>query len=74
MKELGPVDVALLPIKGTFTMDLQEAVRAAKAINPKIAIPMHRIKAKPLDFKKKVEARSNIKVLPLQVGEVFNLR
>ena len=74
MKELGPVDVTLLPIGGTFTMDLIEAVRAAKAINPKIVIPMHRSKANPLDYKKKVEARSSIKVLPLQIGEVLNLR
>ena len=35
---------------------------------------MHRSKANPLDFKKKVEATSNIKVLPLQIGEVFNLK
>ena len=74
MTELGSVDVALLPIGGTFTMDLQEAVRAAKAINPKIVIPMHRNKANPLDFKKKIEATSNIKVVPLQIGEVFNLK
>jgi L-ascorbate metabolism protein UlaG (beta-lactamase superfamily) len=54
MKELGQIDIALLPIGGTFTMDLQEAVRATKAINPRIVIPMHRSKANPLDFKKKV--------------------
>jgi L-ascorbate metabolism protein UlaG (beta-lactamase superfamily) len=71
MKKLGPVDVALLPIGGTFTMDLQEALRAAKAINPNAVIPMHRSKADPLEFKKKVEARSSIKVVPLQIGEVY---
>ena len=71
MKELGRVDVALLPIGGTFTMDLNEAVRAAIAIQPKAVIPMHRSKADPLDFKKKVEAESNIKVVPLQIGEVY---
>jgi L-ascorbate metabolism protein UlaG (beta-lactamase superfamily) len=54
-------------------MDLQEAVRAAKAINPKIAIPMHRSKANPLDFRKKVEAGSDIKVVPLQIGERFHV-
>jgi len=35
------VDVALLPIGGTYTMSAEEAVKAAKAINPKVAIPMH---------------------------------
>ena len=73
MKELGKVDVALLPIGGTFTMDLWEAVRAAKAIRPKVVIPMHRSKTDPLDYKKKVESTTNIQVIPLQIGESFIL-
>lgn len=40
MKGLQP-DVAFLPVSGTYVMDVQEAVEAAKAIAPKIAIPMH---------------------------------
>jgi len=35
------VDVALLPVSGTYVMTADEAVQAAKAINPKTAIPMH---------------------------------
>jgi len=35
------VDIALLPIGGTYTMDVAEAVEAVKAINPEVAIPMH---------------------------------
>ena len=34
-------DVAFVPIGGTFTMDPGEAAGLAKAINPKIAVPMH---------------------------------
>ncbi|MGA3165503.1 MAG: MBL fold metallo-hydrolase [Terriglobia bacterium] len=34
-------DVALLPISGTYVMTVEEAVEAAAAINPKIAVPMH---------------------------------
>ncbi|OHA45865.1 MAG: hypothetical protein A3A80_04295 [Candidatus Terrybacteria bacterium RIFCSPLOWO2_01_FULL_44_24] len=34
-------DVALLPIGGTYTMDVKEAVEAASVINPKLAVPMH---------------------------------
>jgi L-ascorbate metabolism protein UlaG (beta-lactamase superfamily) len=71
MKQLGWVDVALLPIGGTFTMDLTEAVQAAIAIKPSVVIPMHRSKADPQDFKRKVEKISKIKVVPLQIGEVF---
>lgn len=35
------VDVAFLPISGTYVMTVEEAVKAAKKIMPKIAIPMH---------------------------------
>jgi L-ascorbate metabolism protein UlaG (beta-lactamase superfamily) len=34
-------DVAFLPISGTYVMNVEEAVQAAKKIMPKIAIPMH---------------------------------
>lgn len=74
MREFGTVEIALLPIGGTFTMDIQEAVEAAIAIKPKGVIPMHRSKADPQEFKKKVEAKSNIKVVPLQIGEVYHLK
>ena len=74
MREFGDVDIAFLPIGGTFTMDIGDAVKAAIAIKPKIVIPMHRSKADPQEFKKKVEAMSHIKVVPLQIGEVYHLR
>jgi len=41
MKQLGRIDVALLPVSGTYVMTWQEAVEACKAINPDLAIPMH---------------------------------
>ncbi len=74
MLEFGDVDVALLPIGGTFTMDIQEAVDAAIAIKPEIVIPMHYLKADSEEFKENVDARSNIKVVPLQIGEVYLVR
>jgi L-ascorbate metabolism protein UlaG (beta-lactamase superfamily) len=74
MKELRDIEVALLPIGGAFTMDIQEAVEAAIAIKPKIVIPMHNFKADPQEFKDKVEAKSDIKVVPLKIGEVYHLR
>jgi L-ascorbate metabolism protein UlaG (beta-lactamase superfamily) len=40
MAGLAP-DVALLPVGGTYTMDAAEAARAARAIKPKVAVPMH---------------------------------
>lgn len=41
MKSLQNIDVALLPISGTYVMTPEEAGQAAIAIKPKIAIPMH---------------------------------
>lgn len=40
MKEIE-VDIALLPIGGTYTMDVNEAIEAAKDIKAKYYIPMH---------------------------------
>ncbi len=40
MKEIA-TDAALLPVGGTYTMNVEEAVKAAKDIKLKIAIPMH---------------------------------
>jgi L-ascorbate metabolism protein UlaG (beta-lactamase superfamily) len=34
-------DVALLPVSGTYTMTADEAGRAAAAIRPRVAVPMH---------------------------------
>ena len=35
------IDIALLPIGGTFTMNAGEAAKAASVIKPRLAIPMH---------------------------------
>jgi L-ascorbate metabolism protein UlaG (beta-lactamase superfamily) len=40
MNDLAP-DVALLPVSGTYVMTADEAAKAARAIKPKTAVPMH---------------------------------
>lgn len=35
------VDIALLPVSGTYVMTAEEAMQAALDINPEIAVPMH---------------------------------
>ncbi len=35
------VDVAMLPVGGTYTMDAREAAEAANRITPQVAIPIH---------------------------------
>jgi len=73
MRQLGRVDVALLPSGGTYTMDNPEAAKAAIAINPKIAMPMHRWDTDPEEFKKRVEADSTIQVVVLRKGEEYQV-
>ncbi|GBE01910.1 metal-dependent hydrolase [bacterium BMS3Abin08] len=41
MKTFKDIDVALLPVSGTYVMTADEAVQAALDIHPKVAIPMH---------------------------------
>jgi L-ascorbate metabolism protein UlaG (beta-lactamase superfamily) len=41
MGTLGEVDLALLPVGGTYTMDAREAAEAAGKIGAGITIPMH---------------------------------
>ncbi|MBA3065989.1 MBL fold metallo-hydrolase [bacterium] len=41
MKDIKNIDIALLPVGGTYTMTPEEAAEAALVLSPKIAIPMH---------------------------------
>ncbi|MFW3146270.1 MAG: MBL fold metallo-hydrolase [Thermoplasmatota archaeon] len=41
MKKVRDIDVALLPVGGTYTMTSKEAAEAVKILKPKKAIPMH---------------------------------
>jgi len=41
MRSLKNIHAALLPVGGTYTMDVAEAIEAAKAIAPKFFVPMH---------------------------------
>ena len=61
-------DIVLLPIGGTYTMDVEEALQAVKVIKPRLAIPMHygSIVGDISDaerFKEKCE--TGVKILPL---------
>ncbi|MBS3920226.1 MAG: MBL fold metallo-hydrolase [Deltaproteobacteria bacterium] len=41
LKEIGPVDILLIPVGGFFTIDAKEATHVADQIKPKVLIPMH---------------------------------
>jgi len=39
--EIGDVDILLIPVGGTYTIDEEDASRIVKQIEPRFAIPMH---------------------------------
>ena len=41
LDNIGDVDILMLPIGGTYTMDYKEAVQVIGQIEPKVVIPMH---------------------------------
>jgi L-ascorbate metabolism protein UlaG (beta-lactamase superfamily) len=70
----SPVDVALLPIGGHYTMDRQDAAVAAEFVGAGTVIPMHydtfpAIEADPQAFKAEVEAKTSSTVVVLAPGE-----
>jgi L-ascorbate metabolism protein UlaG (beta-lactamase superfamily) len=72
--ERTPVDVALIPIGGHYTMDREDAVVAAKLIGAETVIPIHfntfpPIETEPDIFKADVESQTNSKVVILEPGE-----
>jgi L-ascorbate metabolism protein UlaG (beta-lactamase superfamily) len=76
---LYPLDVAMVPIGGVFTMDAQQASEAVKMLKPKVAVPIHYgsfpIIAKTADEFAKLckEKVPDVKIVPLSPGETFNL-
>jgi L-ascorbate metabolism protein UlaG (beta-lactamase superfamily) len=69
-----PVDVALMPIGGHYTMDRIDAVTAVEFVEPATVIPMHYNTFPPVEtdaeqFKADVEAKGSAKVLVLAPGE-----
>ncbi|UCC92046.1 MAG: MBL fold metallo-hydrolase [Candidatus Aenigmatarchaeota archaeon] len=75
MKSLQGLTVVLVPIGGTYTMDINEASEAVLAMKPRIAIPMHYnflegLQANANEFKKKVESQGETKVEILEGREL----
>jgi L-ascorbate metabolism protein UlaG (beta-lactamase superfamily) len=41
LKQLGRIDVALVPVDGSYTLDLEGMMEVLAAMSPRIVIPMH---------------------------------
>ncbi len=71
--ERTPVDVALIPIGGHYTMDRHDAVVAAELIGAGTVIPIHYNTFPPIEtdaeaFKSDVESKTGSKVVILEPG------
>lgn len=71
--ETNRIDCALLPIGDNFTMGVDDAVRAAKMLKPRVAVPMHYntfdvIRQDPEGFREGLKG-SKVKVEVLKPGE-----
>ncbi|MFT4143726.1 MAG: MBL fold metallo-hydrolase [Mobilitalea sp.] len=73
MKDISNIDIAIIPIGGIFTMDMDEAEEAMLNMKPKIVIPVHHLKQSPFDYKHRME-KLNIDVVVPVIGEeiIFN--
>jgi L-ascorbate metabolism protein UlaG (beta-lactamase superfamily) len=71
MKQLGHVDLAMLPIGGTFTMDVDSAAEAAKTIGAKFVVPMHNLKTPIGELKASLVDNSEIQVILAEHGKPF---
>jgi L-ascorbate metabolism protein UlaG (beta-lactamase superfamily) len=75
--ERNPIDVALLPIGGHYTMDRHDAVIAAGFVGAKTVIPIHYDTFPPIEtdsgaFKADVEAQTSSQVVLLKPGETHS--
>jgi L-ascorbate metabolism protein UlaG (beta-lactamase superfamily) len=41
LAELGAIDVVMVPVDGTYTLNQEEMIEALRQIGPKLVIPMH---------------------------------
>ena len=41
VEKIGRCDVLLLPVGGTYTIDMRQAKAVAEAVNPQVIVPMH---------------------------------
>ena len=77
-KRGNPIDVALMPIGGHYTMDRWDAIEAVNLISPKQVIPCHYDTFPPIEtdaqaFKAEAERATSSEVLVLSPGDTHSL-
>ena len=72
MYQLGVIDVACIPIGGTYVMYPDEALLAVRAIKPQMVIPMHEANEDVYGFIDEVK-KYGIETIVLKIGEKANI-
>ncbi|MBI5229007.1 MBL fold metallo-hydrolase [Candidatus Micrarchaeota archaeon] len=72
------VDLAIIPIGGTYTMDTFSAIKALKTMKTRFVIPMHygtfeRIHADVEDFVRRVKKDTKVQPIQLALGEFVSV-
>ncbi len=73
-KEIGEVDVLMIPVGGYFTIEPEEAEEVVKILSPKVVVPMH-YKTEVIDFPIKpvdvfLKGKENVKKFNVSEVEV----
>ncbi len=66
MQNLKDIDICLVPIGGTYTMDEKEASEFVNHIKPKVAIPMHYgsiTQGDPVEFKRLTDSAIDVRIM-----------
>ncbi len=72
MQEYGPLDVALLPVDGHYTMSPEEALQCAMMVKATTAIPMHFFENAVEFVLAAAKAAAGVRLQVLEVGEVWS--
>ncbi len=74
VREIGPVDVLMIPVGGTYTIDAEAADKVVDKLKPKAILPMHyktdRIKLPIAPVEPFLEAKPNVKRIKGNVLEL----
>jgi L-ascorbate metabolism protein UlaG (beta-lactamase superfamily) len=71
MNDWSTIDIAFLPIGGTYVMDADEAVDAVGILKPKIVIPMHQAEADLNQFQLSISNKYGIETIIMNNGDKY---
>ncbi len=75
IEKIGDVDVLMIPIGGTYTINYKEAVEVISQIEPKVIIPMHyKVQGLKLDIDGPEKFLKEISLTPEKVEKLYKIQ